>query len=48
MSLRGAVILPSDLFSYGESVTYIVGCRGASQPGGSLVGIPPGFKANKL
>ena len=21
--------------------TYIVGCRGASQPGGSLLGIPP-------
>ena len=27
---------------------YIVGCRGASQLGGSLLGIPPGYKANKL
>ena len=27
---------------------YIVGCRGASQLGGSPVGIPPGYKANKL
>ena len=27
---------------------YIVGCRGASQLGGSLAGIPPGYKANKL
>ena len=36
------------IFSYGESVTYIVGCRGASQLGGSLLGIPPGYKANKL
>ena len=27
---------------------YIVGCQGASQLGGSLVGIPPGYKANKL
>ena len=26
----------------------IVGCRGASQLGGSLRGIPPGYKANKL
>ena len=26
------------------SVTYIVGCRGASQLGGSLVGIPPGIR----
>ena len=26
----------------------IVGCRGASQLGGSLLGIPPGYKANKL
>ena len=25
-----------------------VGCRGASQLGGSLLGIPPGYKANKL
>ena len=29
-------------------MTYIVGCRGASQLGGSLLGIPPGYKANKL
>ena len=28
--------------------TYIVGCRGASQLGGSLPGIPSGYKANKL
>ena len=28
--------------------TCIVGCRGASQLGGSLLGIPPGYKANKL
>ena len=28
--------------------TFIVGCQGASQLGGSLVGIPPGYKANKL
>ena len=27
---------------------YIVSCRGASQLGGSLSGIPPGYKANKL
>ena len=27
---------------------YIVGCLGASQLGGSLLGIPPGYKANKL
>ena len=27
---------------------YIVGSRGASQLGGSLLGIPPGYKANKL
>ena len=26
---------------------YIVGCRGASQLGGSLLAIPPGYKANK-
>ena len=26
----------------------IVGCRGASQLGGSLLGISPGYKANKL
>ena len=26
--------------------TYIVGSRGASQPGGSLLGIPLGYKAN--
>ena len=29
-------------------VGYIVGCRGASQLGGSLLGIPLGYKANKL
>ena len=34
------------LFIFGWS--YIVGCRGASQLGGSLLGIPPGYKANKL
>ena len=28
--------------------TYIAGCRGASQLGGPLLGIPPGYKANKL
>ena len=28
--------------------TFIVGCRGASQLGGSLLGIQPGYKANKL
>ena len=27
---------------------YIVGCQGASQLGGSLLGISPGYKANKL
>ena len=27
---------------------YIVGCRGASELGGSLEGIPLGYKANKL
>ena len=27
---------------------YIVGCQEASQLGGSLLGIPPGYKANKL
>ena len=27
---------------------YIVGSRGASQLGGSLLGIPLGYKANKL
>ena len=27
---------------------YIVGCRGASQLGGSLLGDPTGYKANKL
>ena len=31
-----------------KSVTYIVCCWGASQLGGSLLGIPPGYKANKL
>ena len=36
------------MISYGKLVTYIVGCRGASQLGGSLIGIPPGYKANKL
>ena len=30
------------------TVTYIVSSRGASQLGGSLLGIPPGYKANKL
>ena len=35
-------------FSYGKLVTYIVGCRGASQLGGSILWIPPGYKANKL
>ena len=27
---------------------YIVGCRGALQLRGSLLGIPPGYKATKL
>ena len=31
-----------------NSCGYIVGCQGASQLGGSLLGIPPGYKANKL
>ena len=31
-----------------KRAVYIVGCRGASQLGGSLLGIPLGFKANKL
>ena len=31
-----------------SSVGYIVGCRGASQLGGSLLGIPTGYNANKL
>ena len=30
-----------------EREKYIVGCRGASQLGGSSLGIPPGYKANK-
>ena len=34
--------------SYGKLVTYKVNCRGASQLGGSLLGILPGYKANKL
>ena len=32
----------------GKGVTYIVGSRGSSQLGGSLLGIPLGYKANKL
>ena len=36
------------LVSHGESVVYIVGSRGSSQLGGSLLGIPLGYKANKL
>ena len=35
-------------FSYGNLVTYIVSSQGASQLRGSLAGIPPGYKANKL
>ena len=31
-----------------HDMEYIVGCRGASQLRGSLAGIPPGYKANKL
>ena len=31
-----------------ESQIYIVGSRGASQLGDSLLGILPGYKANKL
>ena len=31
-----------------QGLAYIVGSRGASQLGGSLLGIPPGYKANKL
>ena len=31
-----------------QALKYIVGCRGASQLGGSLLWIPPGYKANKL
>ena len=34
------------LLSNGNQVTYIVGSRGASQLGGSLLGIPLGYKAN--
>ena len=30
------------------AIAYIVGSRGASQLGGSLLGIPLGYKANKL
>ena len=29
-----------------DDYMYIVGSRGASQPGGSLLGIPLGYKAN--
>ena len=29
-----------------EGIAYIVGSRGASQLGGSLLGIPLGYKAN--
>ena len=36
----------TDLFISMQAV-YIVSCRGASQVGGSLLGIPPGYKANK-
>ena len=32
--------------SYGNWVTYIVGSRGSSQLGGSLLGSPLGYKAN--
>ena len=43
---RGNIIMTPFLF---KSLTiYIVGSRGASQLGGSLLGIPPGYKANKL
>ena len=31
-----------------DQTGYIVGSRGASQLGGSLIGIPLGYKANKL
>ena len=43
--------VPGPLFYYKydpEKGSYIVGSRGASQLGGSLRGIPPGYKANKL
>ena len=36
----------SELDQYGGKITYIVGSRGASQLGGSLLGIPLGYKAN--
>ena len=36
------------LFQVSYLATYIVGSRGASQLGGSLLGIPLGYKANKL
>ena len=35
-------------FLFNSSYKYVVGCRGASQLGGSFLGIPPGYKANKL
>ena len=35
-------------FSFLTPQIYIVSSRGASQLGGSLLGIPPGYKANKL
>ena len=38
---------PSKLVNL-EIVVSIVGSRGASQPGGYLLGTPLGYKANKL
>ena len=46
-SWRPGIWLICSTFSHGEPVTYIVGSRGASQLGGSLLRIPLGYKANK-
>ena len=44
----GLNIKPAFKHNQPTIVVYIVGSRGASQLGGSLLGIPLGYKANKL
>ena len=39
-------ILTCNMAYTGDEEIYIVGSRGASQLGGSLLGIPLGYKAN--
>ena len=48
--LNGRIYLKPSEHSEKSTVpgAYIVSCRGASQLGGSLQGIPQGYKANKL